>query len=92
MCAQRDIINFKRDQLHHIVHKEELFPEIYLSLFLSETPIKMMESARNSQTNARKFASPFLDAVVDVILQVTLRIIYVIHSVNIGAPCRKASA
>lgn len=30
--------------------------------------------------------------VVVVILEVTLKIIYVIHSVNIGAPCRKAFA
>lgn len=32
------------------------------------------------------------DFFVTVVVVVTLRIIYVIHSANIGEPCRKASA
>jgi hypothetical protein len=59
------------------------------------TWIEGLESEQNSRTYTRALASSFIAVVVVivvVVLEVTLRIIYVIHSANIGAPCRKASA
>jgi len=60
----------------------------------SGTWIEGLKSEQNARTYTRALASPFVVVVVVVVvvLEVTLRIIYVIHSANIGAPCRKASA
>lgn len=65
---------------------------------LSGIPIEVLELEYRicGCTYARMLALyRFLGAlvvVVVVILEVTPRIIYVIHSANIGAPCRKAFA